>query len=185
MPKPDSPSASASEDPAPVSTSRLLLTHTTSRPVRALTTPGLTAIGRKTMVAIHGLPDTGTGSHSAAVTKLRHALTTASMTATTGEVLLAASNKTDTEALTKVEISTGKTAIRPEDLTKARRAILGRIKTRIRTVAIATVQTAKTTAKETVTQTDSEAASQAITDSCLNQERAGRASDRPFGVSRT
>jgi hypothetical protein len=91
------------------------------------------------------------------------------MTVTTGKVLLAASNKTETEALTRVEISAGRTAIRPVVSTKARHAILGRIKTR--TVGIATVQTAKTTAKETVTQTDSEAASRAITQSYLTKEK--------------
>ena len=90
------------------------------------------------------------------------ALTTASMTATTGKALLAASNKTKPEALTRAEISAGRTAIRTVDLTKARLAILGRIKTRIRTVGIATVQTAKTAAKETVTQPGSEAARQPI-----------------------
>ena len=93
------------------------------------------------------------------------------MTATTGKVLLAASNKTKPEALTEVEISAGRTTIRPADLTKARHAILGTIKTRIRTAALATktgaglatVQTVKTTTKtttkETATQADSEAAS--------------------------
>jgi hypothetical protein len=131
-------------------------------------------IGRKTTGVIRGLPDTGTGSHSAAVIKLRRALITDSMTATTGVVLLAATNKTETEALTRAETSANRTAIRPVDLTKARRSILGRIKTRISIVAMATVQTAKTTTKETVTQTDSEAASQPIDEQLPDQRRAGR-----------
>src|ERR1700720_1287816 len=107
--------------------------HPTSRQAQALTTPGLMAIGRKPTAAILGLPDTGTGSHSAAVTKLRRALTTASMTVTTGKTILAASNKIETEALTRVEISAGRTTIRPVVSTKARHAILGRIKNRIQT----------------------------------------------------
>jgi hypothetical protein len=76
----------------------------------------------------------GHGSHSAAVTKLRRALTTASTGETIGKVLLAASKNTETKALTRVEISAGRTAIRPVVLTKGRHAILGRIKTRIRPV---------------------------------------------------
>ena len=90
---------------------------------------------------------------------LGRALTTASMTATADEVLLAATNKIETEASIRVEISAGWTAIRPVGSTKARRAILGRIKTRIRTAEMATGQIAKTTAQETVTQMDSEVAS--------------------------
>ena len=171
MPKPDSPSAWASEDTAPGSTSRLLLTHPTFRHVRALTTPA------RLRTRYMGCRITGTGSHSAMVTKLRRALTTASMT-TTGEVLLAVSNKTDsagltgveisttnkteTEGSTRVEISAARTTIIPKDLSKIRRAILGRIKIRIKTAGIATVQTAKTTAKETVTPTDPDAASKTI-----------------------
>src|SRR5437870_99438 len=126
------------------------------------------AIGRKTMGAILGLTDTGTGSRSAAVTRSCRTSRTASMT-TTVEVLLAASNEAETKALTRVEISAG--------------AILGRIKTRIRPAAlttktragIATFQTDKITAKETVTQTDSEAASQPIGKQLSDQRRAGRA----------
>src|SRR5258708_580883 len=133
--------------------------HPTFRHARALATPGLTATGRRTTAATRVYPDTGTDSPTRAATKLRRASTTASMTATTGEVLLA-TKKTETEVLTRVGACAGGMAIR--------------------TVGIATVPTAVTITKETVTPTDSGAASRHMDKQPANQRRAGRAGGRLF-----
>src|ERR1700730_8230410 len=108
--------------------------HTTFRRARVPTTTGSTVTGPRIAEAILGLPDTGTGGHSTADTKSRRALTTTSMIATTGQVLLAGSHKIGTQVSIRVEVSAGRTAIKAVDSTKARHAILGGIKTRHRIV---------------------------------------------------
>jgi len=148
------------------STRRHLPMRTTSRPVRDPTITGSTVIGHRTTVGIPGLPDTGTGSNSAAATKSRRTLTTGSMIAITGEALLEASTKSETVVLARVETAVGRTATKPAYSIKASRAILGGIRPRLRAVETATgpakTRVVKAIAKKTALQADSEPANRRI-----------------------